>query len=237
VEAGADVNATVPLKQYTGGCSARVPLAHQPPAGQLARQPKRVAMPQTALTACPTRPAPAQQTGVQAARHAALIRPPAPQPAPAVLHFAMASCRDEATALLIADSGADLSIAVNKPVLLGDSSAKNSLLHLAAMRGWARMAERLVAAGEGAAPALRLRCGGCRGRCGARGGPPHLAQALRLQPRSPAAGAAVALAALRAAATGVVPACHPHRPCDAPLQAPTSPCATRTACSRCTWLC
>lgn len=46
VEAGADVNATVPLKQYTGGCSSRVPLAHQPPAGQLAWQCKRVAMPE-----------------------------------------------------------------------------------------------------------------------------------------------------------------------------------------------
>lgn len=66
---------------------------------------------------------------------------------PAVLHFAMASCRDEATALLIADSGVNLSIAVNKPVLLGDASAKHSLLHLASMRGWSRMAERLVAAG------------------------------------------------------------------------------------------
>jgi hypothetical protein len=64
-----------------------------------------------------------------------------------VLHFAMASCRDEATALLIADSGINLSIAVNKPVLLGDASAKHSLLHLASMRGWSRMAERLVAAG------------------------------------------------------------------------------------------
>ena len=67
---------------------------------------------------------------------------------PAVLHYAMASCMEEETALLIADSGMDVSISVSQPVQLGgDSGGDNTMLHLAAMRGWARMAERLVAAG------------------------------------------------------------------------------------------
>jgi hypothetical protein len=62
----------------------------------------------------------------------------------------MASCTEEDTVLLIADSGIDLSISVNKqPVQLGgDGGGNHTMLHLAAMRGWARMAERLVAAGE-----------------------------------------------------------------------------------------
>lgn len=76
-----------------------------------------------------------------------------------VLHFVMSSCKDEATALLVADSGLDLRIAINKPVLLGDAALHNSLLHLAAMRGWARMAERLVAAGG-------RRAWGCAGAAG-----------------------------------------------------------------------
>ena len=58
----------------------------------------------------------------------------------------MASCTEEDTVLLIADSGIDLSISVNKPVQLGgDGGGNHTMLHLAAMRGWARMAERLVA--------------------------------------------------------------------------------------------
>jgi hypothetical protein len=61
----------------------------------------------------------------------------------------MASCTEEDTVLLIADSGIDLSISVNKPVQLGgDSGGNHTMLHLAAMRGRACMAERLVAAGE-----------------------------------------------------------------------------------------
>jgi len=66
-----------------------------------------------------------------------------------VLHFALATCREEETARLILDSGVDLSLAVNTRVGMGDSAARHTLLHLACMRGWVQLVERLVAAGEG----------------------------------------------------------------------------------------
>lgn len=41
---------------------------------------------------------------------------PCPALPPAVLHFVLSSCREEATANLVLDSGVDLSIAINEPV-------------------------------------------------------------------------------------------------------------------------
>ncbi|KAL4423236.1 hypothetical protein ABPG77_000028 [Micractinium sp. CCAP 211/92] len=64
-----------------------------------------------------------------------------------VLHFALASCREEATANMVLDSGADLSIALNQPLRLGEANEWLTMLHVACVHGWSRLAERLVQAG------------------------------------------------------------------------------------------
>ena len=77
----------------------------------------------------------------------------------------MATCREEATAQLVAGSGIGLDIAINAPIKLGEQAqARHTLLHLAAMRGWTAVVRRLVDAGAGCGLGER----GCRG-CSAGG--------------------------------------------------------------------
>ncbi|KAI7840478.1 hypothetical protein COHA_005779 [Chlorella ohadii] len=62
-----------------------------------------------------------------------------------VLHFVAAQCKEEATVNLLLDSDIDLTCGINEPVQLGDVRNRNTLLHLAANRGWNRLGDALVA--------------------------------------------------------------------------------------------